>query len=85
MLSNASVLISLPLFLRRSPLPTQFLSRPDLFKQIHTHTDIRLALGWAGVIIAVATGLYGYKIEFEAAKPVVWMGVSLCALFPLRL
>lgn len=56
----------------------QFLSRPDLFKQIHTHTDVRLALGWASVFVAGATGLYGYKVEFEKSKPVVWAGLILC-------
>ncbi|VDC05712.1 unnamed protein product [Peniophora sp. CBMAI 1063] len=55
----------------------RFLSRPDLFKQIHTHTDVRLGLGWAAVIIALGTGLYGYYVEFEQAKPLVWTGVSL--------
>ncbi|KAI0034687.1 signal peptidase complex subunit 2, partial [Vararia minispora EC-137] len=58
----------------------RFLSRPDLFKQIHTHTDIRLTLGWVGVFIAAATGLYGYYRDFETAKPVVWVGVSLYVL-----
>lgn len=54
---------------------SQFLSRPDLFKQIHTHTDVRLALGWASVFVAGATGLYGFKVEFEKSKPVVWAGL----------
>ena len=48
-----------------------------MFKQIYTHTDVRLALGWASVFIAVATGLYGYKVEFEASKPAVLVGVVL--------
>lgn len=55
----------------------QFLSHPDLFRQNHVHTDVRLALGWACVLVAFGTGLYGYKIEFEQAKPVVWVGVIL--------
>jgi signal peptidase complex subunit 2 len=55
----------------------RFLSRPELFKQIHHHTDIRLALGWLSVLVAGGTALYGYKIEFEKSKPVVWVGV-LC-------
>ncbi|OSD05193.1 hypothetical protein PYCCODRAFT_1432946 [Trametes coccinea BRFM310] len=53
----------------------RFLSRPDLFKQIHTHTDVRLALGWLSVLIAGATGLYGWKVPFEQSKPAVWAGV----------
>ena len=28
-----------------------------LFKQIHLHMDVRLALGWAGVLVAVAASL----------------------------
>ncbi|KAI0918404.1 hypothetical protein AcW1_009698 [Taiwanofungus camphoratus] len=58
----------------------RFLSRPDLFKQIHTHTDIRLALGWASVFVAAGTGLYGWKVEFEKSKPVVWAGLILYLL-----
>lgn len=57
--------------------PSQYLSRPVLFKQIHLHTDVRLALGWAGVFTAVATGLYGWKIDFEKSKPGVWVGFIL--------
>ncbi|KII87709.1 hypothetical protein PLICRDRAFT_141656 [Plicaturopsis crispa FD-325 SS-3] len=53
------------------------LSRPELFNQIHAHTDVRLALGWAGVFTAAATGLYGWKVEFEQSKPVVWAGLIL--------
>ncbi|KAH8103001.1 microsomal signal peptidase 25 kDa subunit-domain-containing protein [Cristinia sonorae] len=55
----------------------RFLSRPELFKQIYTHTDIRLALGWTCVFIAAGTGLYGWKVEFEKSKPVVWAGLIL--------
>jgi len=53
----------------------RFLSRPDLFKQQYLHTDVRLALGWAGVGVAAFTGLYGWKVEFEKSKPVVWVGL----------
>jgi signal peptidase complex subunit 2 len=56
----------------------EFLSRPDLFKQQYLHTDVRLALGWAGVGIALFTGLYGWKVEFEKSKPVVWAGLIVC-------
>jgi len=55
----------------------RFLSRPELFKQIHLHTDVRLAFGWAGVFVAAGTALYGYKVEFEKSKPVVWAGLIL--------
>jgi len=53
----------------------RFLSRPELFKQIHTHTDVRLALGWASVLVAAGTAFYGWKVEFETSKPVVWAGL----------
>jgi signal peptidase complex subunit 2 len=59
----------------------QYLSRPELFKQIHQHTDVRLALGWLSVFVAGGTGLYGYKVEFEQSKPVVWAGLILCVMF----
>ena len=59
----------------RNLLGVQFLSRPDLFKQNHTHTDVRLALGWASVFVAAGTGFYGYKVDFEQSKPVVWAGL----------
>jgi signal peptidase complex subunit 2 len=55
----------------------QFLSRPESFKQIHQHTDVRLALGWLSVFVALGTALYGYKVEFEKSKPVVTIGLVL--------
>ncbi|KAG8783235.1 hypothetical protein FRC12_019948 [Ceratobasidium sp. 428] len=58
----------------------RYLSRPEHFKIQHTHTDIRLALGYVGVIVAAATGLYSWKREFEETKPVVWLGVILYML-----
>lgn len=58
----------------------RFLSRPELFKQIYTHTDVRLALGWASVFVAGGTALYGYKVEFEKSKPVIWAGLILYIL-----
>ncbi|KAI9510300.1 microsomal signal peptidase 25 kDa subunit-domain-containing protein [Russula earlei] len=53
----------------------RFLSRPDLFKQIHLHTDVRLALGWTSVIIAGSTAFYSYRLDFEQTKPVIWIGL----------
>jgi signal peptidase complex subunit 2 len=53
----------------------RYLSRPELFNQNYMHTDIRLGLGWASVFVALGTALYGYKIEFEQSKPVVWAGL----------
>jgi len=56
----------------------QFLSRPDLFKQIHLHTDVRLVLGWSGVFVAGATAFYSWRLEFEQSKPVMWIGLIVC-------
>ncbi len=55
----------------------QYLSRPDLFNQIFVHTDVRLGLGWAGVFVAAGTAFYGYKVDFEQSKPVVWAGLGM--------
>ncbi|EJC99176.1 uncharacterized protein FOMMEDRAFT_23087 [Fomitiporia mediterranea MF3/22] len=55
----------------------RLLSQPNLFKEKHTHTDVKLLLGWASVFTAVGTALYGWKVEFEQAKPLVWIGVIL--------
>lgn len=53
----------------------RYLSRPELFKQIHLHTDVRLGLGWLSVFVAAGTALYGYKVDFEKSKPVVSIGL----------
>lgn len=46
------------------------------FTQDHTHTDVKLLLGWIGVIVAAATTGWSYKYGFEATKDVVWVGVA---------
>ncbi|KAG8960838.1 hypothetical protein FRC03_006081 [Tulasnella sp. 419] len=53
----------------------RFLSHPDRFSTINTHTDVRLGLGYANVAIAIATGLYSWKISFHESKFVVMIGV----------
>ncbi|KZO94190.1 microsomal signal peptidase 25 kDa subunit [Calocera viscosa TUFC12733] len=58
----------------------RMLTRPDQFKQNHMHTDVKLALGWGAVLVAGATGLYGYFVEFEKAKIGVAVGVVLYGL-----
>lgn len=55
----------------------RFLARPELFKQIHLHTDVRLALGWLSVFVAAGTAFYGYKFDFETSKPVVTIGICI--------
>jgi len=61
--------------LQELTLSLQYLSRPELFKQIHLHTDVRLGLGWLSVFVAAGTALYGYKVDFEKSKPVVSIGL----------
>ena len=46
---------------------------PNSFKQIYLHTDAQLTLGWAGVLVAAATGLHGWKVDFEQAEPAMRM------------
>ncbi|KAG2008221.1 hypothetical protein CC2G_013675 [Coprinopsis cinerea AmutBmut pab1-1] len=58
----------------------RFLARPELFKQIHLHTDVRLALGWLSVFVAAGTAFYGYKVDFETSKPVVTVGLIVYIL-----
>jgi len=55
----------------------RFFSRPDQYKVRNTHIDVKLALGWSSVLVAAATGLYGWKTEFEKAKPLVFVGVIM--------
>jgi len=55
----------------------RYLSRPELFKQSHLHTDVRLGLGWLSVFVAAGAALYGYKVEFEKSKPVVSIGLII--------
>lgn len=45
------------------------------FTQIHTHTDVKLTLGWLAVLIALGTAGYSYKIGFEGSKGVAAAGV----------
>jgi len=61
----------------------RYLSRPELFKQIHIHTDVRLALGWTGVLIAGVTALYSYRLEYEKSKPVIWIGLIVYIVLSL--
>ncbi|KDQ06905.1 hypothetical protein BOTBODRAFT_140652 [Botryobasidium botryosum FD-172 SS1] len=56
------------------------LDREGQFKQQHRHIDVRLGLGYANTVIAVGSSLYGWKYDFETAKPVVWVGVILYVL-----
>ncbi|KAG8991321.1 hypothetical protein FRB90_001393 [Tulasnella sp. 427] len=52
----------------------------DALKRIHLHTDVRLGLGWAAVLVAAATGLYSWKISFEESRLGVFIGVTLYAI-----
>ncbi|PVF93868.1 hypothetical protein CPB86DRAFT_741615 [Serendipita vermifera] len=56
----------------------RYIARPDTsFRTVNRHTDVKLVLGWSAVIVAGLTAAYGYKVEFEKSKPVVWAGVIL--------
>ncbi|KAG8778688.1 hypothetical protein FRC15_010616 [Serendipita sp. 397] len=56
----------------------RYIARPDTsFRTVNRHTDVKLALGWAGVLVAGLTAAYGYKVEFEKSKPAMWVGVVL--------
>lgn len=35
------------------------------------------------MFVAAGTGFYGYKVEFEKSKPVVWVGLILCVSSPV--
>jgi len=45
-------------------------------------TDVRLGLGWLSVFVTGGMALYGWKIDFETSKPVVWAGVILHVILP---
>jgi len=56
----------------------KYLSRPDSFQEQHTHTDVRLVLGYASVIIGGASVFYAWRRnDFEGTKPLVAVGVAL--------
>ncbi|KAF8814993.1 hypothetical protein BYT27DRAFT_7201944 [Phlegmacium glaucopus] len=61
----------------------RYLSRPELFKQIHLHTDVRLGLGWLSVFVAAGTALYGYKVDFEQSKSLVSIGIVVYIILTL--
>lgn len=64
----------------------RYIGRPDTsFSAVNTHTDVRLALGWGSVLVAGLTAFYGYKVDFETSKPVMWIGLSLCVITALFL
>ncbi|GHJ86884.1 hypothetical protein NliqN6_3286 [Naganishia liquefaciens] len=45
------------------------------FTEIHTHTDIKLALGWIAVLVAAGTAGYSYKYGFEQTRGIAMAGV----------
>lgn len=47
------------------------------YKQSHTLMDVRLALGYGGVIAAALAGAYDYKVGFEKAKVYTLIGVVI--------
>ena len=64
----------------------RYIARPDTsFSTVNRHTDVRLALGWASVLVAAATAGWGYKVEFEKAKTGLWIGFILFVFFSCSL
>jgi len=56
----------------------RYIARPDTsFSTVNRHTDVRLALGWASVLVAAVTAGWGYTVEFEKAKTGLWIGFIL--------
>jgi len=53
----------------------RYLGRPDNYSQNHTHTDVRLGLGYTAVLVAAATGFYSWKISFGESRLGVIAGV----------
>jgi signal peptidase complex subunit 2 len=76
---TSATALSLPI-----TLILQLLSQPQFFQQQHIHTDVRLALGYLSVLVAGATGLYGWKVEFEKSKMLVRIGVVMYVHQTLR-
>ena len=64
------------------------LSSPEqAFKRSYVHDDVRLAIGWTAVGVAVATGYYSYVVDdFHRTKHWVAVGVVVCVSFrsPVR-
>lgn len=58
-----------------APAPLQFFAKPNAFTRSHVHEDVRLALGWTSVVVAAATGYYGYVTPFNDSKYWVTVGV----------
>lgn len=56
------------------------LSSPEqAFKRSYVHDDVRLAIGWTAVGVAVATGYYSYVVDdFHRTKHWVAVGVVVC-------
>ncbi|TKX25570.1 putative signal peptidase complex subunit spc2 [Elsinoe australis] len=52
------------------------------FKQSHYHTDVKLAFGYAAVIICAITFAYDYKLGFEATK--YWTAGTVTIYFLLN-
>jgi hypothetical protein len=59
------------------------LSSPEqAFKRSYVHDDVRLAVGWTAVGVAVATGYYSYVVDdFHRTKHWVAVGVVVCVPF----
>ena len=53
----------------------QYFSRPSQFKPSHTHTDVRLVLGWTSSLLALGASFYAYKVPFQQSRQWVLLAV----------
>lgn len=59
------------------------LPAPYTFKQVHLHTDVRLALGYTAVVIAGGIFVADYKLGWDATKDIT--AVAVVAYFLLNM
>lgn len=53
-----------------------FFNRDDGFRQVHTHEDVRIVLGWFSCLVAGGVSLYGWKAGWAATKGWTYFAVS---------
>jgi len=55
------------------------------YVQVHTLSDIRLALGYIAVIAVAGAAFYEYKVGFKEAKGVSMLGVGIYFILNIAL
>ncbi|KAJ1677222.1 hypothetical protein EV182_006627, partial [Spiromyces aspiralis] len=53
------------------------------FKERHTHTDVKLLLGYTGVIFCMADFLYSWKRPFKSTKWFSYISVTMFSLMTI--